>query len=151
MNAIRASLVLLALSCAEPVTSPLPEARLAADQRASSQGNSYSINPADRSIYVRIAQVRGENVESIHTFMRNVFASADSAHAQRLVIDLRPLAGSDTRLTVPLVRGIATRERFARRGGLFVVVGAASFSPPQSAATLLQEYANPIFVRHPPE
>jgi len=28
-----------------------------------------------------------------------------------------------------------------------VVVGDASFSPEQNAATLLQQYANPIFVR----
>ena len=152
MNAIRGSLLFLALACAEPtMPSPPPETRLAADERARTQGNSYSINPADRSIYVRIAQVRAGNVEPIHTFMRNVFASADSENAQRLVIDLRSLRGSDTRLAVPLVKGVATRERFARRGGLFVVVGAASFSSPQSAATLLQQYANPIFVRHPPE
>jgi hypothetical protein len=80
-----------------------------------------------------------------------VFESADSANAQHMVIDLRSLAGSDARLAVPLVKGVATRERFARRGGLFVVVGDATFSSRQSVATLLQQYANPIFVRHPPE
>ena len=151
MNAIPASLLLLALGCAEPVTSPPAEARLGADKRAPTQENSYSINLADRSIYVRIAKVRGGNIEPIHVFMRTVFASADSANAQRLVIDLRSLRGSDTRLAVPLVKGVATHELFTRRGGLFVVVGPASFSSTQNAATLLQHYANPIFVRHPPE
>ena len=150
MNAIRASLLVLALGCAEPVTSPPAAPRLEADERALTQGNSYWINPADRSIYVRIAEVRGGNGEPIHAFMRNVFASADSANAQRLVIDLRSLRGIDTRLAVPLVKGVATREHFSAQGGLFVVVGPASFSPTQNAAALLQQYANPIFVRHPP-
>jgi hypothetical protein len=152
MNAIRVSLVLLALGCAEPApTSPLAGAPAAAADRDRARENSYSINTVDRSVYVRIAKIRGENVDPIRTFMRNVFASADSANVQRLVIDLRSVTGSDTRLVVPLVKGIATRERFTKRGGLFVVVGDASFSPHQSAAMLLEQYANPIFVRHPPE
>jgi hypothetical protein len=72
--------------------------------------------------------------------------SADSAAAQRLVVDLRSVAGSDARLLVPLIRGILTRDRFMRGGGLYVVVGPNSFSPTQNAATLLRQYANPIFV-----
>jgi hypothetical protein len=152
MNAIRVSLVLLALGCAEPtIVSPLPDPPPAAGEQELTQQNSYSINPAERSIYVKIARVRDENVEPIHSFIREVFASADAAKAQRLVIDLRSLAGSDARLAVPLVKGVAIRDRFARRGGLFVVVGESSFSSRQSAATLLQQYANPIFVRHPPK
>jgi hypothetical protein len=152
MNAIRAALVLLALGCAEPsVTAPLSDAPRVPSEQDRNQQNSFYINPAERSIYVKIAQVRGENVEPIYSFMREVFVSADAANSERLVIDLRSLAGSDTRLVVPLVKGVAARERFARRGGLFVVVGDASFSPHQRAATLLQQYANPIFVRHPPE
>jgi hypothetical protein len=152
MNAIKVSLVVLAVACAEPtVTSPVADKPVATGERSRTRENSYAINPAEHSIYVKIALVRGENVEPIHTFMRDVFASADSADAQRMVIDLRSLAGSDARLAVPLVKGVATRERFVKRGGLFVVMGEATFSSRQSVATLLQQYANPIFVRHPPE
>ena len=98
---------------------------------------------------MKIVQVRGESGEPIHAFIRKMFVSADSARAERLVIDLRAISGSDTRLAVPLIKDIATRERFMKRGALFVVVGDESFSPSQSAARLLQEYANPVFVRQP--
>jgi hypothetical protein len=63
------------------------------------------------------------------------------------VIDLRSLTGSDARLLVPLIKGVATRDRFVQAGGLYVVVGPDSFTPAQNAATLLQQYASPIFLQ----
>jgi hypothetical protein len=53
-------------------------------------------------------------------------------------------------LLVPLLQGIVTRDRFVQSGGLYVVVGPNSFSAGQNAATLLQRYANPIFVGEVP-
>jgi len=139
-------LILLALGCAEPTaTSPRPTAPTIVEQQR--QINSYSINAADRTVYVRLAQARSEGGESIHAFMRRMFESADSAGARRLVIDLRSVSGGDARLVVPLIKGIVTRDRFVRSGGLYLVIGPRSFSPTQNAATLLQQYANPIFVR----
>jgi hypothetical protein len=105
------------------------------------------VDGAARTVYVRLLQVRGEEGEPIHAFVRRMFESADSANARRLVIDLRSVTGSDARLLTPLIRGIVTREQFANGGGLFLVVGSRSFSPAQNAAVLLQRYANPIFIR----
>jgi hypothetical protein len=75
-----------------------------------------------------------------------MFQSADSADARRLVIDLRAVTGSDARLLVSLIKGIVTRDRFAQPAGLYVIVGPRSFSLEQNAATLLRQYANPIFL-----
>jgi hypothetical protein len=139
-------LVALTLSCAEPTaTLPRPAAATTASEQKS---NSYSINAAESTVYVRLVQLhgRGEGGEPIHAFLQRMLESADSAAAQRLVVDLRSVAGSDARLLVPLIRGILTRNRFMRDGGLYVIVGPNSFSPTQNAATLLRQYANPIFV-----
>ena len=147
MSRVRLCLIVLVLGCAEPtVTSPRLAVPTMVGQR---QSNSYSINAADRTVYVTLAQVRGEG-EPVHAFMRRMFASADSARARRLVIDLRLITGSDARLLVPLIKGVVTRDRFVQRDGLLLVVGANSFSPAQNAATLLQQYANPIWVREVP-
>ena len=148
VHTIRAAgLVLLTLSCAEPAaTSPRPDAAAIIGEQKS---NSYSINAADRTVYVRLVQLRGEGGESIHAFLQSMLETSDSAGAQRLVVDLRSIAGSDARLLVPLIKGIVTRDRFVRGGGLYVVVGPNSFSPTQNAATLLQQYAHPIFVEKP--
>ncbi len=149
MRGIQLGLIFVALSCAEQTSVSLarPAAPALEGQR---QTNSYTINDASHTVYVRLAQIRGESGEPVYAFVRRMFASADSADATRLVIDLRAISGSDARLAVPLVRGIVTRDRFAHGGGLYVVVGPDSFTRTQTAATLLQRYANPILVRETP-
>jgi hypothetical protein len=143
MSRVPLVLILAVLACAEPtVTSPRPAApAIVAEQRV----NSYSIDAADRTVYVNLAEVRGEG-EPIHAFMRRMFASADSAGARRLAIDLRSITGSDARVLVPLIKGVVTRDRFVQRGGLVLNVNSNNFSRAQNAATLLAKYANPILV-----
>jgi len=149
MRWISLGLIFVALSCAEPTSVSLtPPAAPAIDGQR--QINSYTINDASHTVYVRLVRLRGEGDEPVYAFVRRMFASADSATATRLVIDLRSISGSDARLAVPLVRGIVTRDRFAKGGGLYVVVGPDSFTRTQSAATLLQRYANPILVHETP-
>jgi len=149
MRGIQLGLTFVALSCAEPTSVSLaPPAAPAIDGQR--QTNSYTINDASHTVYVKLAQIRGESDEPLYAFVRRMFASADSADAQRLVIDLRSISGSDARLAVPLVRGVLTRDRFAKGAGLYVVVGPDSFTRAQNAATLLQRYANPILVHELP-
>ena len=149
MRGIPLGLIFVALSCAEPTSISLaPPATPAIDGQR--QANSYTINDASHTVYVRLVQIRGEGGEPVYAFVRRMFASADSVDAKRLVIDLRSISGSDARLAVPLVRGIVTRDRFAQGGGLYVVVGPDSFTRTQTAATLLQRYANPILVHKTP-
>jgi hypothetical protein len=148
VRTIRLGLVLLALSCADPTaTLSRPETATIVGEQES---NSYSVNAAGRSVYVRLVQLRGEGGEPIHAFLRRALETADSAGAQRFVVDLRSITGSDTRLLVPLIKGVVMRDRFVREGGLYVVVGPSSFTPAQNAAALLRQYAHPIFVEKPP-
>jgi hypothetical protein len=141
--------MLVALGCAEP-TSILLRPPAAPAINGQQLGSSYRIDGGSNTVYVTLGQIRGEDGELVHAFVRRMFASADSADARRLVIDLRSIAGSDARLVVPIVRGIVTRDRFAKGEGLYVVVGPDSFAPAQNAARLLQRYANPILVHELP-
>jgi hypothetical protein len=141
----RLGLVLLSFACAEP-TAISPRAGTEATAAHGQLDNSFYFDAAHTTIYVKLGHVRGEEPEPVYAFMRRAFDSADSAGVRRLVIDVRSVAGSDARLLVPLIQGIVTRDRLVRSGGLYVVVGPNSFSPTQRAATLLQRYANPIFV-----
>jgi hypothetical protein len=149
MRRIPLGLMFVAVSCADPTSVSLARSAAPAieGQRVT---NSYTINDASHTVYVRLVQIRGERDEPMYAFVRRMFASADSADARRLVIDLRSISGSDARLAVPLVRGIVTRDRFTKDGGLYVVVGPDSFTRTQTAATLLQQYANPILVHETP-
>jgi hypothetical protein len=137
----------MALSCAEPTSISLAPAAATNEQQ---QSSSYTIDGASHTVYVRLAQIRAEGGEPVYAFVRRMFASADSADARRLVIDLRSITGSDARLAVPLVRGVVTRDRFTQGGGLYLVVGPDSFTPAQNVATLLQRYASPTLVHELP-
>jgi hypothetical protein len=148
MPLIRSALALVALACAEP-TAVLPTGATASAERESGATSSFSIG-GNRTVYVHLASPRRESAERVHVFMRRLFASADSAGAARIVIDLRGVTSGDARVAVPLIRGIVTRDRFARSGGLYVVVGAQSFSASQNVATLLARYARPRFVTDVP-
>jgi hypothetical protein len=121
----------------------------ATTQVSREQNYSFSISPADRTVHVRFTRVRSDGTESVSAFVQRMFASADAAGATKLVLDFHSIRGGDSFLAVPLVKGVLARERFVQRGGLVVVVGPESFSPAQSAASLLQRYANPIFVEKP--
>lgn len=146
MSCARIALIVVSLGCADPgatLSRPAALPEVGSEQ----QDNSYSITSADRTVNVTVVRVRGETGEPIRAFLRRMFESADSAAAQRMVLDLRSVTGSDARLVTALVTGILKRDQFLRDGGLYVVTGSQSFSPPQNAATLLQQYAHPIFVR----
>ena len=147
MTTLKLGLILTALSCAEPTAIDQRQAEREGQMRAQPEENSsYSISSVDRTIYVRLTTSRDGRAEPVHAFLRQMFQSADSADAQRLVIDLRAVMGNDARLLVSLIKGIVTRDRFAQPAGLYVIVGPRSFSPEQNAATLLRHYANPIFL-----
>jgi len=138
------------VACAgESPVAPRSEPLVSAAPVAREENYSFSISPAERTVRVRFTRVRSDGTESVSAFMARMFASADAAGATKLVLDLRAIEGGDSFLVVPLVRGVHARERFAQRGGLVVVVGPESFSQRQNAASLLQRYANPIFVEKP--
>lgn len=133
-------------ACAgESLVTPRSEPQVS-EQVASEPNYSFSISPAGRTVRVRFTRVRSDGTESVSAFMQRMFASADAAGATKLVLDLHSIRGGDSFLLVPLVKGVLARERFAQRGGLVVIVGPESFSQAQSAAFLLQRYANPMFV-----
>ena len=146
MASFRLSLVLAVLGCAEPTASyqgPAPPAVL----EAVAPSNSYSISSIDRTVRVSIATVRLDGGDEIRAFIQRVFESADAAGARRMVLDLRAISGSDAFLVVPLLKGVIARDHLRAPGGLVVIVGPDSYAATQNAATLLGQYAKPVFAR----
>jgi hypothetical protein len=145
MNMIRIACALFALGCVEP-TAVKPGSDAPAVMSQDSPATTFAVDAGRRTIYIRFAGLQDEGREPVYALIRRMFESADAVSADRLVVDLRAISGNDTRLIVPLLRGIMTRERFLHNGALYVLVGPDSYSPTQSAATLLSQYAKPIFV-----
>ena len=106
----------------------------------------YTIIPGERTLYFAFNSVRNAPNEPLEVFVKRMFESADSANAERLIVDMRWNYGGNTQLLTPLLRGIMARERFVKRGGLFVIIGRITNSAAQNATTLFERYLNPITV-----
>ena len=145
-----APIVALLVACsADSAVAPAPGQPQEAAAVAADRNYSFAIAPSSGTMHVKFSRVRPNGGESVSDFVERMFASADAAGATRLVVDISATKGGDTFLLVPLLKGIMARDRFAKRGGLIVIVGPDSFSPAQNTATLLQRYAQPIFVERP--
>lgn len=142
---IRIACALLAAGCVEP-TGVKPPVDAPAVMSQESPVSTFATDPSRRTVYIRFAGLQDEGREPIHALIRRMFESADAVSADRLIVDLRAISGADTKVIVPLLRGIMTRQRFLRDGGLYVLIGPDSYAPSQSAAALLSHYAKPIFV-----
>lgn len=142
---IRIACALLALGCVEPTAvKQTPDVPAVMSQEG--PVSMFAIDASQRTVYVRFAGLQDDAREPIHVLIRRMFESADAVSAERLIVDLRAVNGTDARLIVPLLRGIMMRDRFLQNGALYVVVGPDSYSQVQSTATLLGRYAKPIFV-----
>ena len=141
---IRIACALLALGCVEPTA--VKSSSDAPAVMSQEPVSTFAIDPARHTVYVRFAGLQDDGREPVHALIRRMFESADAVSAERLIVDLRGISGGDTRVIVPLLRGIMTRQRFLQNGALYVLVGPDSYSPVQSTATMLSRYAKPIFV-----
>ncbi|MFL5530263.1 MAG: hypothetical protein ACJ791_12930 [Gemmatimonadaceae bacterium] len=134
-----------ALACSAGDSPVAPGTQSLSGVERSAQSNySFSISLADRSVRVRFLRARSIGTETVSAFITRMFASADSAGATRLILDLRSLEGGDSFVLVPLLKGILARKHFAERGGLVVLVGSRGFSPSQNLVRVLEQYAHPI-------
>jgi hypothetical protein len=104
--------------------------------------------PERRALYLSIddmADVKGATFEQL---TRDSFAAMESPLAERLIIDLRRNGGGDNYLGEPLRKHIG-RSRFNRPGGLYVLIGPATFSAAQNLANRLERETFAIFVGQP--
>lgn len=78
-----------------------------------------------------------------------IFALADSARVDKLVIDIRDNGGGNGGLNRYPVQQILRRPALDRRGHLFVITGRRTFSAAQQFANLLEAWTQATFVGEP--
>jgi hypothetical protein len=107
----------------------------------------YAFVPEVRALYVQLNEIQ-QRSEPFEAFFARAFAAADSAGADRLVLDLRLNGGGNGYFNVPIVRAIV-RSRFDEAGKLFVVTNRRTFSAAQMLIDALERWSHPIFVGEP--
>ena len=107
----------------------------------------FAYVPAGRLLYCQINEIQ-ERGEPLQLFLDRALATADSAGAERFVLDLRLNGGGNGYYNRTIVRALV-RSRYDERGRLFVITGRRTFSAAQMLISDLEKWANPIFVGEP--
>lgn len=102
-----------------------------------------------RALYVAVNTWRDDPAAPMAAFFARMFAHADSARVDRLIIDLRRNGGGDNFLARPLWQGIVARPLLNQRGRIFVLVGRRTFSAGVGAAVQLERHTAAVVIGEP--
>lgn len=105
--------------------------------------------PGRRTGYVQINQIQNGDSVAFEDFADRVLAFVDTAHIDRLVLDLRLNRGGNGGLLRPLEQGLLRRPKVNARGKLFVLMGRATFSAAQFLLDDLQKFSEATFIGEP--
>ncbi|HEV7387939.1 MAG TPA: S41 family peptidase [Gemmatimonadaceae bacterium] len=108
----------------------------------------YKYLPESRTLYVQINTIQQKPADSLRGFMTRAIASADTAHAEKFVLDLRLNGGGNgffnTSIFLPLIK-----SQYDVPGRLYVLTGRRTWSAAQMLVTEMQKYTNATFVGEP--
>ena len=108
----------------------------------------YKSLPGEKAVYIQINAIQQKSSDSLRAFVHRAIAAADSADANRIVLDLRLNGGGNAyfnrQILLPLIK-----SRYDTRDKLFVITGRRTWSAAQMLVTELQKYSNATFVGEP--
>lgn len=116
----------------------------------SDPGNLYWARylPGERAMYCQMNAVQQKEGDSLEVFLARTFAAADSAGAERFVLDLR-LNGGGNGDWVRVILPALIRSRYDRPGKLFVLTGRRTWSAAQMLVCEIEKYTHAVFVGEP--
>jgi hypothetical protein len=101
-----------------------------------------------RTLYCQINTIQQKPTDPLPAFMVRAIAAADSAGADRFVLDLRLNEGGDGGYN-PLIFLPLIKSRYDESGRLYVITGRHTFSAAQMLVTEMEKYTTAIFVGEP--
>ncbi|HKY96428.1 MAG TPA: S41 family peptidase [Gemmatimonadaceae bacterium] len=105
--------------------------------------------PGTRIGYVQINQVRNSDKESFESFSNRVLQLVDTAHLDKLIIDLRLNRGGNGGLRMTLVRGLLRRPGVNSSGRLYILTGRSTWSASQFILNDMNSFSEALFVGEP--
>lgn len=110
----------------------------------------WKLLPENRTLYVsQRGVVPGPRSATNRAQWDQIFALADSAHVDKLIIDIRDNGGGNGGLNRYPVQQILRRPALDQQGHLFVITGRRTFSAAQQFANLLEAWTQTTFVGEP--
>ena len=104
--------------------------------------------PERRVLYIQINTIQQKSTDSLSAFMARAIRTADSAGANKLILDLRLNGGGNgdfnKRIMLPIIK-----SKYDTPGHFFVLTGRRTWSAAQMLVTELMKYTTAIFVGEP--
>lgn len=110
---------------------------------------SFGMLAGTRALYARFDRVGNVGPLTFADWTRNLFALADSAKPDRLILDVRMNHGGDNTLLAPLIKGVTDRAWLNAPASLFVLTGRETVSAAQNFATRMQNQTRATFIGEP--
>jgi Peptidase family S41 len=108
----------------------------------------YKYLPDGGTLYCQINTIQQKPTDSLSAFIARAIAAADSAGADKFVLDLRLNGGGNgdfnKQILLPLIK-----SRYDTPGHLYVLTGRRTWSAAQTLVTELMKYTTAIFVGEP--
>ena len=112
--------------------------------------NQYWYRSLDRSrsLYCQLNAIQQKSGDSLRAFMDRAIAAADSAGAQRFILDLRLNGGGNGNWNRDIVRALI-KSRYDAPGRLLVLIGRRTWSAAQMLLNSLENFSDARFVGEP--
>jgi tetratricopeptide (TPR) repeat protein len=108
----------------------------------------FTLLEDERILYFQFNAVRDDPREPLADFGERLFGFIAEGAVAKLVIDLRWNGGGNTFLELPLLHRLIGSP-VNRRGGLYAIIGRATFSAAQNFCGFLDRHTEAIFVGEP--
>jgi hypothetical protein len=105
--------------------------------------------PEHGLVYFQFNSVADQQPETFTAFCERLFAFIGRHAVSKLVLDVRWNGGGNTFLTQQLLHHLIRCTQVNQPGGLFVIIGRATFSAAQNTATAIERETDAIFVGEP--
>lgn len=126
-----------------PLEACPPSVRLAGKKYA------FELLPGTQTLYVAYNTLIEDPKDPLEGFFGRMFACADSAGVDRLIVDVRRNAGGNNFLNRPLWQGIVARPHLNQHGRVFVLTGRVTFSAAICSALQLSRHTNVVLIGEP--
>ena len=108
----------------------------------------YRFLPEKRALYCQINTIQQKSEDSLRVFLTRAMLAADSAGAERFILDLRLNGGGDGSWNRDILRSLI-KSRYDEPGRLLVITGRRTWSAAQMLLNELENITDAIFVGEP--
>jgi len=108
----------------------------------------YRVLREKRALYCQINAIQQKPEDSLRVFLARAVHAADSAAAERFILDLRLNGGGDGTWNREILRSLI-KSRYDEPGGLLVITGRRTWSAAQMLLNELENYTDAVFVGEP--